>query len=112
MVDTYTKFLNVIKAVKEATPEWPTLDANEEKLLDALAIEWNQYRNVTVLEAIAMLPSISESTMHRRLTHLVEKGVIKLEVMSSDRRIKVVSPTDLTLNYFKQLESGFTALGK
>jgi DNA-binding Lrp family transcriptional regulator len=110
MVSTYSKFLNVIKAVKEATPEWPKLDANEERLLDALAMEWNGYHTVTVLEAIAMMPDVSESTMHRRLMHLVDKGVIQLEVLSSDRRIKAVTPTALTLQYFSQLSAGFNSI--
>lgn len=110
MVSTYSKFLNVIKAVKEATPEWPTLDANEEKLLDALAMEWNTGSTVTVLEAMTMVPDVSESTMHRRLTHLVEKGVIQLEILSSDRRIKAVTPTSLTIKYFSHLETGFRAI--
>lgn len=110
MVNTYTKFLNVIKAVKEATPEWPVLDANEDRLLDTLAVEWQSGRTITVLEAIAMLPDVSESTMHRRITHLVEKGVVKLEVLTSDRRIKAVVPTQLTINYFNQLSTGFSSI--
>lgn len=105
---TYTKFLNVIRAVKEATPAWPDLDANEEQLLNTLAVEWGKEKLVTVLRTIDLMPNVSLATAHRRITTLVDKGVLKLDVLANDRRIKAVMPTEMTLNYLNNLNQGLS----
>ena len=105
MSGVYGKFFNLVKALTEATPEWPKLDAVEERFLYTLSGEWYTGNQVTVLDAASIMEGVSESTAHRRLATLVKKGVIKFTSCKTDRRIKIVLPTDLTIYYFSQLSA-------
>jgi len=56
-----------------------------------------------VLEAMVMLPEISTTTAHRRLTALRQKGMIDLVPDAEDRRTKYLVATKATHRYFAQL---------
>jgi len=72
-------------------------------MLGILASRWHEAKLITVLEAMVMLPEISTSTAHRRLTALRKKGMIGLNLDSQDNRVKYVVPTKATHRYFAQL---------
>ena len=101
------RFINLMQAIKEATPAWPTLDPVEDRMLTLLAAEWSTDKKITTSDAIALMREISESTVHRRILSMQKKGVIKLDTDSVDRRIKNVVPTQLTLDYFTVLGNCF-----
>lgn len=110
MSNTYIRFINMMLAVKEATPEWPALDAVEDRILLLLAAEWNSNQPVSVLDVTTMDKSLSASTVHRRLGTLLSKGVINLEQSTTDGRYKLITPTQLTLDYFSKLSIGLKKL--
>ncbi|HEY5994021.1 MAG TPA: hypothetical protein VIU46_05400 [Gallionellaceae bacterium] len=99
---TYIKFLNMTQAIREL-PTFPRLDAVEEQLLNAFAAAWGSGRMVRVLEAMEMFPSISGSTVHRRLDSLRKKGMIALNTDDENQRVKYIVPTMLTEKYFAKL---------
>ena len=98
----YTKYLNLVEAVR-GLPSFPSLDAVEARMLNTFAAAWHEEKQITVLEAMVMLPEISTTTAHRRLKMLRKKGMIDLSLDSHDNRVKYVVPTKATQNYFAQL---------
>ncbi len=99
---SYLKFLHLVQAVKE-TPEFPALDAVEERVLNIFAVAWHEGREITVLEAMKMLPGISESTVFRRNKSLRQKGMVSLNMDEKDRRTRYIRPTELANHYFDVL---------
>jgi hypothetical protein len=98
----YTKYLNLVQAVR-ALPSFPSLDAVESRMLNTFAAAWHEEKQITVLEAMVMLPEISTTTAHRRLKMLRKKGMIDLNLDAHDNRVKYVVPTKATQQYFAQL---------
>jgi DNA-binding transcriptional ArsR family regulator len=104
----YLNFLNLTQTVREM-PNFPAIDPVEEYLLNMLASLWHQDKKIKVLEAMSLNAKISSTTLHRRLMCLRSKGLIALEVSERDSRIKYVSPTDLTQEYFAALGRALVA---
>ncbi len=100
---SYIKFLNLVQAIR-ALPSFPTMDALEEKLLNAFAAPWYAGKQITVLEAMGMVPNMSPSTVHRRMKTLRDKGFIELDIDEIDNRVKYVVATPLAKKYFRKLE--------
>lgn len=92
----------IFGAYISATVEAP-LDAVNERLLYTLAAKLQTELQITVLEAMVMLPEISTTTAHRRLKQLRADGWIYLQPNESDNRIKYVMLTQTTKNYFATL---------
>jgi DNA-binding MarR family transcriptional regulator len=78
-------------------------DPIEEQMLNLLGAMWYEGKKVTVLEAMALLPDISATTLHRRLKTLRAKGFISMDMDELDNRVKYVVPTDLANEYFSKL---------
>jgi hypothetical protein len=109
---TYLKFLNLLQSVR-ALPDFPVMDAVEERMINLFAASWHRKQQVTVLQAMDMEHGISASTAHRRLKALRKKGLIALEIDPIDNRIKYVVPTDLVIKYFGHLGQCLTkAVGR
>ena len=100
---SYTKFINLVRAIR-STPNFPAMDAVEEQILNAFASAWALGRQVTVMEAMEMVPDISGSTVHRRLKTLRDKGLIELDIDAIDNRVKYVVATSLAKKYFAKLD--------
>lgn len=99
---SYLKFLSLVEALRDM-PSFPFLEPIEERLLNAFAAAWHKGKQLTVLEAMAITPSISAATVHRRLKTLRKKGYLELETDQVDSRIKYLVPTKLTSQYFNEL---------
>jgi DNA-binding MarR family transcriptional regulator len=99
---TYLRFLNLVKAVRQL-PDFPKLDPVEERLLHLFATVWHAEQKITVLQAMAIYGDVSSTTAHRRLKSLRKKGVIALVSDQIDTRIKYVMPTPVANRYFAQL---------
>ena len=106
--ELYVRFLGLVRAVRQL-PSFPSLDATEEQLLNAVEVHHHAGRQLTVLEAMALLPDVSPSTLHRRLKNLRAKGFITLKVDEADNRIKYVTPTPLAGQYYARLGEALTA---
>lgn len=98
----YVKFLNLTQAVNEL-PQFPSLDPNEERLLNYFALAWYIGKKMTVLQVMHTYAEISPSTVHRRLKSLRHKGLIDLDLDPIDNRIKYIVDTELTSRYFTHL---------
>lgn len=96
---TYLKFLSIVEALKNM-PSFPFLEPMEERLINAFAAAWHKGKQLTVLEAMQITPSVSSATVHRRLKSLHNKGFIEYASDSTDSRIKYLLPTQLSKDYF------------
>ena len=102
MALAYVKFLNLTQAVNEL-PQFPSLDPNEQRLLNYFASAWYLGKKMTVLQVMHTYAEISPSTVHRRLKSLRHKGLIDLDLDPIDNRIKYIVDTELTSRYFTHL---------
>lgn len=96
---TYLKFLSIVEALKEV-PAFSLLEPIEERLLNAFATAWHKGKQLTVLEAMQITPTVSSATVHRRLKSLQAKGFIDYSADATDSRIKYLVPTALAKDYF------------
>lgn len=99
---SFQHFLSLVEALRQ-TPEFPVMDAVEERMLNTMAAAWYDGKRITVMEAMHMFPSISPSTVHRRLKTLRAKGLIELDPDLVDSRVKYVQATRQTEDYFSRL---------
>ena len=97
----YLRFLYLMRTVKESMQT--QADPIEEQMLNLLGALWYEGKKVTVLEAMALLPDISATTLHRRLKTLRTKGFISMDMDEIDNRVKYVVPTALATEYFSKL---------
>ena len=102
MKNTYARFVHLARAVRQL-PGTPSLDAVEERVLEALAAAWGQGQKVTVLQAMSMSDESSPTTVHRRLKSLRKKGYIGLHEDETDNRVKFIQPTAQADEYFSRL---------
>jgi hypothetical protein len=106
----YTRIRNVLLATLQATPEWPTLDPCETDMLHRLSDVWAKGDDITVLQAAGIVPDCSLGTALTRLNVLKTKGVVTMEPSITDRRVKLVKPTRLTLDLFDRLGNNYSKL--
>jgi Fe-S-cluster formation regulator IscX/YfhJ len=62
--NAYLRFLQLAKAI-QSLPESPLLDANENALLEAIALRWFENKPMTVREAIGLSELGSPATLHK-----------------------------------------------
>ncbi len=99
---SYIKFLNLANAMRELT-EFPVLNPMEEYLLNHIALAWHANKNPSVSHTMHTSSEMSPSTVHRHLTTLRRKGFVRLNVDERDNRVKFISHTPLSQQYFSLL---------
>lgn len=104
---TYLKFLHLAESIR-VLEKFPALDAIEERLLNQCALSWLDGKAVTVVEAMKSSEEISPSTAHRRLKNLRKKGYITLVLDDLDNRVKYITYSQQTREYFSQLGACLT----
>ena len=93
------RFLQLAKSVQQL-PDAPQLDANERALLEEIALRWFENRVMTVREAIGLSQLGSPATLHKRITRLRQKDLLKTFNQPEDKRAKYLIPTDKTIAMF------------
>ena len=99
---SYIKFLNLAKAIRELT-QFPALNPMEEHLLNNFASAWQKNTKLSVSKTMRSSSEMSPSTVHRHLKSLKSKGFISLDMDEQDNRIKYISYTPLSIQYFSLL---------
>lgn len=98
----YIRFLNLAKAIRELN-DFPALSPMEESLLNFVALAWHANKKISVSETMHRSPQMSPSSVHRHLKALRSKGFVRLQVDERDNRIKFISYTQLSEQYFSRL---------
>ena len=99
--NAYMRFLQLARAVQQL-PDAPQLDANEKALLEEIALRWFENRVMTVREAIGLAHLGSPATLHKRITRLRQKDLLKTFNQTEDKRAKYLIPTDQTIAMFRE----------
>ena len=95
----YLRFLQLAKAIQNL-PDGQILDANENALLEAIALRWFEKKTMTVREAIGLSELGSPATLHKRITRLRGRGMVEAFNQPDDKRAKYLIPTEKTLDMF------------
>ena len=95
----YMRFLQLARSVQQL-PDGPNLDANEKALLEEIALSSFEDRVMTVREAIDLNHLGSPATLHKRITRLRQKNLLKTFSQPEDKRAKYLIPTDQTIAMF------------
>ena len=96
----YLRFLQLAKAI-QSLPDAPLLDANENALLEAIALRWFENKPMTVREAIGISQLGSPATLHKRITRLRNRDLVQTFNQPDDKRAKYLIPTDKSIAMFK-----------
>jgi hypothetical protein len=97
--NAYLRFLQLAKAIQNL-PDGQILDANENALLEAIALRWYEQKPMTVREAIGLSELGSPATLHKRITRLRSRGMVEAFNQPDDKRAKYLIPTEKTLAMF------------
>ncbi len=100
--DLYQRFIHLCLAAEKLS-DFPALSLVENRILSLLSMYWSTHQPITVVESMKISPDISTSTVFRHLKSLRSKGYVELVVDEVDNRIKYVTPTDLTADYFDMM---------
>ncbi len=100
--NAFIRFANLLRAIS-VLPSGVTLDPQEERLMQELAVRWGNNEAVPVLTAMGMMPGASASTVQRRLKSLRAKGLITFETHAQDARVRHVVPTAQGRAYFARM---------
>ena len=98
--NAYLRFLQLAKAI-QSLPDAPLLDANENALLEAIALCWFENKPMTVREAIGISQLGSPATLHKRITRLRNRDLVQTFNQPDDKRAKYLIPTDKSIAMFK-----------
>ena len=96
----HLRFLQLAKAI-QSLPDAPLLDANENALLEAIALRWFENKPMTVREAIGISQLGSPATLHKRITRLRNRDLVQTFNQPDDKRAKYLIPTDKSIAMFK-----------
>ena len=99
--NAYLRFLQLAKAI-QSLPDAPLLDANENALLEAIALRWFENKPMTVREAIGISQLGSPATLHKRITRLRNRDLVQTFNQPDDKRAKYLIPTDKSIAMFKE----------
>ena len=102
LADAYLRFLHLTRTI-ESLPSSPDMDANEEVLLNSLAMHWHAGKPLAVREAMTLDTLGSPSTLHRRISRLKGLGLIEDKSSPGNLRIKLLVPSQRALTYFDKL---------
>ena len=110
--NAYMRFLQLARSVQQL-PDAPQLDANEKALLEEIVLRWFEKRVMTVREAIGLSHLGSPATLHKRITRLRQKDLLKTFNQPEDKRAKYLIPTDQTIamfgNFGKKMNMAITS---
>lgn len=105
----HVRLLNLLSAIRGLAP-YNTMTPDEDELLRDLIVRWHAAEEISVMDVMRSLASVSQTTAYRRLIALRDKGMIELSVDSNDRRTKFVKPTALTKDYAARINLALSQL--
>lgn len=97
--NAFVRFVNLMRAIS-VLPAGVSLDPQEERVMQELALRWGLGEAVTILAAMNMMPDASPSTVQRRLKTLRAKGLLRFEPAPNDARVRHVVVTEQGRAYF------------
>ena len=100
----YLAFLTDTNRIRKLA-SWPDIDANDEALLNAIAVSWASLSPLAVKQAMGLGHLGSPSTLYRRISKLRDLGLIQDESRPGNFRIKLLVPSKRALGYFNKFST-------
>jgi len=97
----YMRFLNLLQALE--VEQTQSIDLDAKKLLEVIAVRFEQEKPLTVTEAMSLESIASPATIHRKLDQLRELGFIDTVFEGKNRRTKYIVPTQNAHDYFESV---------
>lgn len=93
MSSAYLKFLATAHALDAESSAFRELDPLALRLLEIIAVKHAAGAPLTAMQATMLPATASQSTMHRKLTMLLNMGMVKMVHKDNNRRTKFIEPT-------------------
>jgi Fe2+ or Zn2+ uptake regulation protein len=100
MKNPYFRYLELANAMEGP---FTHLDVTAKELLRVIAVQQAHNKALTVSEAMALGSIASAPTIHRKLTLLLELGLIEQTFKNGSRRTKYLVPSQQSEQYFADL---------
>jgi len=104
----YLRFLNFSRAVDIQKTPVKNIDSTALLLLNEIAVQHHDGKNITVNEAMLLSKIASPATVHRKLDELREAGLIEQVFEGKNRRTKYLVPTKEADSYFAKMSKAIT----
>lgn len=102
--NSYLIFLKHAEDVNDAFDWVHELDQTSRRLLELISTKHAERNAMTVGEAMELVSVASPATIHRKLWHLHEMGLVEFVFLGGNRRTKYLYPTSKAGKYFIALE--------
>jgi DNA-binding transcriptional ArsR family regulator len=103
MKSVYIRFLSLLHSLEGECERVSKLDETAKHLLEIITLRHNEGKTLTVTEAMSLKTVASQATIHRKLTHLLELGLVEQQFEGKNRRTKFLAPTKFSNEYFERL---------
>lgn len=88
-----------VEYLKKSDAVETIFDHTERRLFEAIAVRWAELNYMTVTEAMQLNFVASPATIHRKLDHLIQIGLVKTKYEGINRRTKYLVLTNWGINY-------------
>jgi len=109
MSQLYLRFLRIARAVEIQNTPIKNIDSTALLLLNEIAVQHLDGKNITVTEAMLLSNIASPATVHRKLDELREAGLIEQVFEGKNRRTKYLVPTKEADTYFSKMSKAITS---
>ena len=109
MSQLYLRFLRIAREVDEQKTRVKNIDSTALLLLNEIAVQHHEGKNITVTQAMLLSNIASPATVHRRLDELREAGLIEQVFEGKNRRTKFLVPTKEADSYFAKMSKAITS---
>ncbi|NCX72807.1 MAG: hypothetical protein EBW88_05320 [Betaproteobacteria bacterium] len=101
LVALYLRYRSLINALKDF-PNATQVTEELEPLLITITQAWHEGTPLPVRKLLIRDGLGSPATIHKRIHQLHEAGLVSLDAVASDARVKLVVPTDHALRYLAE----------
>ena len=105
----HIRLLDLLSAISALSP-FGVMSAEEEQLLRILLVRWHEAHDISVGEIMRDMTDVSGATAYRRIISLRDKGLITLRAHQTDRRVKLIDPAPLALDYGERISLALEGL--
>ena len=109
MSKLYLRFLRIARAVEIQNTPIKNIDSTALLLLNEIAVQHLDGKNITVTEAMLLSNIASPATVHRKLDELRKAGLIEQVFEGKNRRTKYLVPTKEADSYFAKMSKAITS---
>jgi predicted transcriptional regulator len=101
MNNSYMRFLRSVASLEPIQLKQKDLSPTARLLLNKIAVKNFEEQPLTVTQAMGFNALGSAANLHRKITELLDAGMISLEHVGTNRRTKYLMITEVARDYFQ-----------